>query len=85
VEEATFVSCTDVQQHSRGWVRLYLARFMNSDLGTSAMTWGSTLVAPQAIEWHTSIEHSATSLNYGILLQGFGGIIAVPFIDAYGR
>lgn len=49
------------------------------------MTWGATLVVPQAMEWKTSITHSATSLNYGILLQGFGGIIAVPFMDAYGR
>ncbi|KEF59874.1 uncharacterized protein A1O9_04722 [Exophiala aquamarina CBS 119918] len=49
------------------------------------MTWGATLVVPQAIEWKTSISHSATSLNYGILLQGFGGIFAVPLIDAYGR
>ena len=49
------------------------------------MTWGATLVVPQAIEWKTSVTHSATSLNYGILLQGFGGIFAVPLIDAYGR
>jgi hypothetical protein len=49
------------------------------------MTWGATLVAAQAGEWKTSIAHSATSLNYGILLQGFGGIFAVPLIDAYGR
>lgn len=52
---------------------------------TRGMTWGATLVAPQAVEWHTSIAHSATSLNYGILLQGIGGIFAVPLIDAYGR
>ena len=49
------------------------------------MTWGATLVVPQAMEWKTSITHSATSLDYGILLQGFGGIIAVPFMNAYGR
>lgn len=49
------------------------------------MTWGATLVVPQAIEWKTTIQHSATSLNYGILLQGFGGIFAVPLIDAFGR
>jgi hypothetical protein len=48
------------------------------------MTWGATLVVPQAIEWQISITHSATSLNYGILLQGFGGILAVPFIEAFG-
>lgn len=49
------------------------------------MTWGATLIVPQAIEWQITIPKSATSLNYGILLQGFGGIFAVPFIDAYGR
>lgn len=49
------------------------------------MVWGSTLITPQAIEWSVSITHSATSMNYGILLQGFGGILAVPLIEAYGR
>ncbi len=61
------------------------AYFVEADILASGMTWGATLVVPQAFEWNTSINHSATSLNYGILLQGFGGIIAVPFIDAYGR
>lgn len=51
----------------------------------SAMTWGATMVVPQALEWKISTTHSATSMNYGILLQGFGGIFAVPFIEAYGR
>ncbi|KIW21288.1 hypothetical protein PV08_01868 [Exophiala spinifera] len=64
---------------------LFLALMSSSILADGGMTYGATLVAPQAFEWHTSISHSATSLNYGILLQGFGGIIAVPFIDAYGR
>jgi hypothetical protein len=49
------------------------------------MTWGATLVVPQAIDWKTSVTHSATSLSYGILLQGIGGIIAVPLMDAFGR
>ena len=49
------------------------------------MTWGATLVAPQAIEWHTTPQHAATSLNYGILLQGIGGLLAVPLMDAFGR
>ncbi|EXJ61901.1 hypothetical protein A1O7_02332 [Cladophialophora yegresii CBS 114405] len=64
---------------------LFLALMSSSILADGGMTWGATLVVPQAFEWNTSINHSATSLNYGILLQGFGGIIAVPFIDAYGR
>ncbi len=52
---------------------------------SSGMTWGATLVTPQAREWAMPITRSATSLSYGILLQGVGGILAVPFIDAYGR
>lgn len=51
----------------------------------SAMVWGSTLITEQAMDWKISIDHSATSMNYGILLQGFGGIFAVPLIEAYGR
>lgn len=49
------------------------------------MVWGGTLVTPQAMEWGISVNKSATSMNYGILLQGFGGIFAVPLIEAYGR
>lgn len=39
----------------------------------------------QAVDWDVSMAQSATSMNYGILLQGFGGIFAVPLIEAYGR
>lgn len=49
------------------------------------MVWGSTLVTQQAIDWNIAVNHSATSMNYGILLQGFGGVVAVPLIEAYGR
>jgi hypothetical protein len=49
------------------------------------MTWGATLIVPQALEWEVSVDHSATSMNYGILLQGVGGLIAIPLIEAYGR
>jgi hypothetical protein len=49
------------------------------------MTWGATLIVTQAQDWGVSIDYSSTSMNYGILLQGFGGIFAVPFIEAYGR
>ncbi len=49
------------------------------------MVWGATLVVPQALEWKIAITHSATSLNYGILLQGIGGLLAIPLIDAFGR
>ena len=53
--------------------------------GYRAMVWGSTLVTQQAMDWNITVNHSATSMNYGILLQGFGGIFAVPLIEAYGR
>jgi MFS family permease len=49
------------------------------------MTWGSTLIVDQAMEWHITVDKSATSMNYGILLQGIGGLIAIPLIEAYGR
>jgi hypothetical protein len=49
------------------------------------MTWGATLIVPQAIEWKLTIPKSATSLNYGILLQGIGGVLSMPFINAFGR
>lgn len=50
-----------------------------------AMVWGGTLITPQAMEWGISINKSATSMNWGILLQGFGGLFAVPLVEAYGR
>jgi hypothetical protein len=49
------------------------------------MAWGTTLIVNQAIEWDITIAKSATSFNYAILLQGVGGIFAVPLIEAYGR
>lgn len=49
------------------------------------MVWGSTLITDQAMDWDISVAKSAQSMNYGILLQGFGGIFAVPLIEAYGR
>ncbi|KAJ9266264.1 hypothetical protein DTO021C3_6986 [Paecilomyces variotii] len=64
---------------------LFTALMTSSFLADGAMTWGATMVVPQALEWKISTTHSATSMNYGILLQGFGGIFAVPFIEAYGR
>jgi hypothetical protein len=37
------------------------------------------------MQWQIGVDKAATSMNYGILLQGFGGIFAVPLIEAYGR
>ncbi|KAJ5915285.1 hypothetical protein N7454_011039 [Penicillium verhagenii] len=64
---------------------LFMALMSSSLLADGAMVWGSTLVTPQAIDWDITVDHSATSMNYGILLQGFGGLFAVPLIEAYGR
>ncbi|KAJ5587972.1 uncharacterized protein N7459_003737 [Penicillium hispanicum] len=64
---------------------LFVSLMSSSLLADGAMVWGSTLVTQQAIDWNITINHSATSMNYGILLQGFGGIFAVPLIEAYGR
>ncbi|KAJ6100478.1 hypothetical protein N7499_000108 [Penicillium canescens] len=64
---------------------LFISLMTSSLLADGAMVWGSTLITEQAMDWDISITHSATSMNYGILLQGFGGIFAVPLIEAYGR
>ncbi|KAL1965295.1 hypothetical protein VTN77DRAFT_5897 [Rasamsonia byssochlamydoides] len=77
-------------QNPRNWSSvqkglLFTALISSSLLADGAMTWGATLVATQAMDWKTSVTHSATSMNYGILLQGFGGVFAVPLIEAYGR
>ncbi|KAJ6035779.1 hypothetical protein N7540_000058 [Penicillium herquei] len=64
---------------------LFISLMSSSLLADGAMVWGSTLVSEQAIDWNTTATHAATSMNYGILLQGFGGIFAVPLIEAYGR
>ncbi|KAJ5622782.1 hypothetical protein N7490_011387 [Penicillium lividum] len=64
---------------------IFMALMSSSILADGAMVWGSTLITQQAIDWDVTVNHSATSMNYGILLQGFGGIIAVPLIEAYGR
>lgn len=50
----------------------------------SGMTWGATLIVPQAMEWGISADYSATSMNYGMLLQGVGGLVAIPLIEAFG-
>ncbi|KAL3457189.1 polyamine transporter [Aspergillus heterothallicus] len=64
---------------------LFISLMTSSILCDGAMTWGSTLIVDQAIEWQISVDKSATSMNYGILLQGIGGLIAIPLIEAYGR
>ncbi|KAL1999698.1 hypothetical protein VTN02DRAFT_4149 [Thermoascus thermophilus] len=70
-------------RHKKNFI--FVALMSSSILADGAMTWGASLIVPQAVEWGITTTHSATSMNYGILLQGFGGILAVPFIEAYGR
>ncbi|KAF7713416.1 Uncharacterized protein PECH_001575 [Penicillium ucsense] len=78
------------KNNPRNWSRarktlLFVSLMSSSLLADGGMVWGGTLVTPQAIEWGISVPHSATSMNYGILLQGFGGMFAVPLIETYGR
>lgn len=77
-------------QNPRNWsftrkTLLFVSLMSSSLLADGAMVWGSTLVTQQAMDWKITVDHSATSMNWGILLQGFGGIFAVPLIEAYGR
>lgn len=49
------------------------------------MTWGTTLFEAQAAEWGMSVVDVSASVSGGIFLQGPGGVLAVPFIQRYGR
>ncbi|PYH90943.1 polyamine transporter [Aspergillus ellipticus CBS 707.79] len=64
---------------------MFLSLMCSSNLADGGMVWGSTLIVPQAEEWGISVDESATSMNYGMLLQGIDGLMAIPFIEAYGR
>jgi len=64
---------------------VFLALMSSSILCDGGMTWGASLFVAQTFEWDISMSLSTTSVNYGILLQGFGGVFAVPFIEHYGR
>ncbi|OBT62415.1 hypothetical protein VE03_08540 [Pseudogymnoascus sp. 23342-1-I1] len=64
---------------------IFAALMSSSLLCDGGMTWGATLLFPQHLQWQIELDKAATSMNYGILLQGFGGIFAVPLIEAYGR
>ncbi|OJJ95005.1 hypothetical protein ASPACDRAFT_55574 [Aspergillus aculeatus ATCC 16872] len=71
----------------RPWKKhlLFFALMSSSILADGSMTWGTTLIVPHASEWGISVNRSATTMNYGILLQGVGGLMAIPLIEAYGR
>lgn len=49
------------------------------------ITWGASLFVAQSIEWKITLSKSSTSSNWGLLLNGLGGVIAVPFIESFGR
>lgn len=49
------------------------------------MTWGTTLFEAQAQTWGMTVADAARSVSGGIFLQGPGGVIAVPFVQRYGR
>lgn len=64
---------------------LFVALMSSSIICDGGMTWGASLFVANVIEWDIPMSLSTTSANYGILLQGFGGIFAVPLIEHYGR
>ncbi|KKK20862.1 putative Polyamine transporter [Aspergillus ochraceoroseus] len=64
---------------------MFFSLMGSSILADGGMVWGATLIVEQALAWGITINHSATTMNYGILLQGIGGLMAIPLIEAYGR
>ncbi|KAL3471135.1 major facilitator superfamily domain-containing protein [Aspergillus californicus] len=74
-------------RHWSPWKKrlLFISLMSSSVLADGGMTWGATLIVDQALEWGISVDKSATSMNYGMLLQGVGGLMAIPLIEAYGR
>ncbi|RAL07121.1 putative MFS transporter [Aspergillus homomorphus CBS 101889] len=74
-------------RHWHPWKKrfLFFALMSSSILADGGMTWGATLIVPQALDWDITVNQSATTMNYGMLLQGVGGLMAIPLIEAYGR
>jgi hypothetical protein len=64
---------------------VFFALMTSSILCDGGMTWGASLFVAQAEEWHISLTRSSTSINWGILLQGFGGVLVVPLMEYCGR
>jgi hypothetical protein len=70
------------------WVKKHtvlLALLLPSLLTDWGMTWGTTLFELQAITWNMSVPDAARSVSGGIFLQGPGGVLAVPFVQRFGR
>ncbi|KAL4983010.1 major facilitator superfamily domain-containing protein [Aspergillus falconensis] len=64
---------------------LFISLMSSSILADGGMVWGATLIVDQALEWGISVDKVATTMNYGLLLQGVGGLMAIPLIEAFGR
>jgi hypothetical protein len=62
-----------------------LALLLPSLLTDWGMTWGTTLFELQALTWKMSVPDAARSVSGGIFLQGPGGVLAVPFVQRFGR
>jgi hypothetical protein len=70
------------------WLRKHkvlLILLLPSLLTDWGMTWGTTLFEAQAKDWHMTVPAAAASVSGGIFLQGPGGVLAVPFVQRYGR
>jgi hypothetical protein len=65
--------------------KVLLALLLPSLLTDWGMTWGTTLFEAQAVTWNMAVADVARSVSGGIFLQGPGGVIAVPFVQRYGR
>ncbi|CBF82176.1 hypothetical protein AN5284.2 [Aspergillus nidulans FGSC A4] len=64
---------------------LFISLMSSSILADGGMVWGATLIVEQALDWGITVDKAATTMNYGLLLQGIGGLMAIPLIEAYGR
>jgi hypothetical protein len=65
--------------------KVLVALLLPSLLTDWGMTWGTTLFEAQAQTWGMAVTDVARSVSGGIFLQGPGGVIAVPFVQRYGR
>lgn len=65
--------------------KVLVALLLPSLLTDWGMTWGTTLFEAQAMTWGMPVPDVARSISGGIFMQGPGGVIAVPFVQRYGR
>jgi hypothetical protein len=65
--------------------KVLLVLLLPSLLTDWGMTYGTTLFEAQAGTWGMAVPAVAASVSGGIFLQGPGGVLAVPFVQRYGR